>query len=164
MPTASIERKVLPSIAAAPAAKRPFGLDALRLRPQSFFRWRDATRWTEWPSTMALAVTRKSRRAVEKMVVLKSRDDSQDERSRKSPRNGLWRPSSLTSWCFPNIPPSIPEYSRTADDDTRQSSFSKSSTQRVVKPSSTLHHNPRGPTSNFQIYKGILSGRREGRI
>ena len=39
------------TIAAAPSAKRPFGLVALKVLPMSRWRCAAATRWTEWPST-----------------------------------------------------------------------------------------------------------------
>jgi hypothetical protein len=43
----------LPSMAAAPAAKRPFGDVALKRRPTSLLRCEAATRCTLCPSTMA---------------------------------------------------------------------------------------------------------------
>ena len=58
LPTASMARKGLLLMAAAPSVKRPFGDVHANFLPTSFWRWRAATRWTEWPSTILIGVLR----------------------------------------------------------------------------------------------------------
>ena len=54
LPTASMPANSLPSMSAAPSAKRPFGLDAWNFLPTSLLRCRVATRCTLWPSTILI--------------------------------------------------------------------------------------------------------------